>query len=81
MACRTASAVTAQVLTMMALPSPPAVAWRRIAADSAMLSRQPNVMSLGSNTDSARGSTRDTEFGSMGVPGHVGCGGLDMSGA
>src|SRR5438132_3905243 len=43
-ACRSASAVTAQVLTMTALPSPAPSARRRIASLSAALRRQPKVM-------------------------------------
>src|SRR5262245_21481098 len=43
-ACRTASPVTAQVLTMTLSLMPATVALRRITSDSAALSRQPNVM-------------------------------------
>ena len=42
-AWRTASAVTAQVLTMTASSSPASSAARRIASDSTVLSRQPKV--------------------------------------
>src|SRR5689334_15964923 len=47
-ACRSASAVTAQVLTMMASPRPAAAAWPRITSVSKALRRQPKVMSLAS---------------------------------
>src|SRR6185295_12776326 len=47
-AWRSASAVTAQVLTMMALPRPAAAAWPRITSVSKALRRQPKVMSLAS---------------------------------
>src|SRR5690349_24936726 len=43
-ACRSASAVTAQVLTMIASESPAAAAWPRITSLSKVLSRQPMVM-------------------------------------
>ena len=42
-AWRTASAVTAQVLTITVSCSPAAAAWRRITSDSKALSRQPSV--------------------------------------
>src|ERR1700722_3503595 len=42
-ACRTASAVTAQVLTTIVSSKPARSASRRITSDSAALSRQPNV--------------------------------------
>src|SRR5918996_1628235 len=45
-AWRSASAVTAQVLTMMASLRPAALAWPRITSVSKALRRQPNVMSL-----------------------------------
>src|SRR5919109_2783100 len=45
-AWRSASAVTAQVLTMMASARPAALAWPRITSVSKALRRQPNVMSL-----------------------------------
>src|SRR4026209_401002 len=47
-ACRSASAVTAQVLTMMASLSPAALAWPRITSVSKVLRRQPKVMSFAS---------------------------------
>src|SRR5690242_11305176 len=47
-ACRSASAVTAQVLTMMASPRPAAAAWPRMTSVSKALRRQPKVMSLAS---------------------------------
>src|SRR5438132_9477300 len=43
-ACRSASAVTAQVLTITALPSPAPPARRRITSLSKALRRQPKVM-------------------------------------
>src|SRR5579885_646200 len=43
-ACRSASAVTAQVLTMTVSSRPAALASRRITSDSKALSRQPSVM-------------------------------------
>src|SRR5688572_9160881 len=47
-AWRSASAVTAQVLTMMASPRPAALAWPRITSVSKALRRQPKVMSFDS---------------------------------
>src|SRR3954465_6348942 len=47
-AWRSASAVTAQVLTMTASPRPAAAAWPRITSVSKALRRQPKVMSLAS---------------------------------
>src|SRR4051812_5022237 len=47
-ACRSASAVTAQVLMMMASARPAAAAWPRITSVSKALRRQPKVMSLAS---------------------------------
>src|SRR5687768_7479840 len=46
-AWRSASAVTAQVLTMIASPRPAAPAWPRITSVSKALRRHPKVMSLG----------------------------------
>src|SRR5665213_4625221 len=42
-ALRSASAVTAQVLTMIASSRPAASVWRRMVSDSKRLRRQPNV--------------------------------------
>src|SRR3982751_2551353 len=47
-AWRSASAVTAQVLTMIASASPAAVAWPRITSLSKVFRRQPSVMSFAS---------------------------------
>src|SRR5512138_2265071 len=47
-AWRSASAVTAHVLTMMASPRPAAAAWPRMTSVSKALRRQPKVMSLAS---------------------------------
>src|SRR5262245_42133165 len=50
-AWRSASAVTAQVLMMMASSSPAACAWPRITSVSKAFKRQPKVMSCGERLD------------------------------
>src|SRR5688572_28772402 len=58
-AWRSASAVTAQVLTMMASLRPAALAWPRITSVSKALRRQPKVMSLASGNGALQPSQVD----------------------